>query len=603
MTGHRTRALALLLSLPTFASAQLSGGESGPTPAGGRPETTRIGFFELLKSGGEAFVELFAAPTGGEQNGPEWDGNTSPRESVMTFVTAMGHVAEGREDELSRAKKSVPEGYGRDQMLDLLYVFDRLPDVSPGSVPGEDEMRAREATRFELFPRGIERSWAYTALDGGLKGDITLEKTDDGAWRFTEDTMSGAADLLEAMRPIPPRPRIKERGKVFKEIVGPTFTQTPWSGWLYLLGALAIAGAAAWLSWKALTKAASWLSDKGDYLVAPLLSGLKVPLTVVLLTIGFLAGTARVTLTPTLENFRWTLVETLLVLAGTWLFVILIEIAVFGLRKFLGQSDDDPYVRMATNVFRQALRVVVGAALLLFVLRNVFEWDVTALIGGVGLLALAMSLAAKDAVANLFGAATIFFSRPFLTGDWIIFQKKIGVVEDVTLQNTSVRLLTGEVWSVPNMLFVDTPVENLSRRRYLRRVMELGVRYDTPPQKLEEAIEILEDVLSSDPVVGDGKGDVENHPPKVNFVDFEDSSLKIRADYWYLMHHEESDMQRHTDRGYLTWLEHCSTVNTLVLKRFNEAGIGFAFPSRTLYLEGGDSEVVPVRLHGESEAA
>ena len=577
--------------LPATASAQLSGDSgSGPGPTGGRPQSTRVGFFELLKSGGEAFLELFAAP-GDEPtvDDPKWDSTEGPRSTVMTFLEAMTHVAEGKTDALDRAFQTLPpEARDEKAAIDLLNVFDRLPKMSPGSIPGRQEMDDRAATRFELFPRGIERDWAYTALDGPVGGEIVLAEGEDGEWRFTRETIDGAAELLDSMRSIPPRPRIEQRGKMFHEIVGPTFTQTAWTGWLFLLAVLAAAVFTAWLLWKGLTWAAEWLRDKQDFLISPLLTGLRVPAVLVLLTVAGLIATSRVHVQPTIDNFRWKIVETLLVLAGTWVAVILIELLVLGARRFFGQSDSDPYVKMATSVFRQALRVIVGVLLGLFVLQNVFDWNVTTLIGGVGLLALAMSLAAKDAVANLFGAATIFISRPFLVGDWVIFQKELGTVENVELQATSIRLLSGELWSVPNMLFVDTPVENLSRRRYLRRVLELGLTYDTTREQLQQAMDILREILSSEEIVGDGQGDLDAYPPEVNFTGFDDFSLGLRADYWYLMDADGGDIQRHTDRGYLTWLDHCTKVNLRILERFNEAGLNFAFPTQTVHMEGPD---------------
>ena len=167
---------------------------------------------------------------------------------------------------------------------------------------------------------------------------------------------------------------------------------------------------------------------------------------------------------------------------------------------------------MSATVLRRSVRLVAGVVLALFVVQNLFQWNVTALLGGVGLVALALSLAAKDAVANLFGGAMIFGTRPFLVGDWISFDGRWGEVADVSLQATRIRLLTGELWSVPNSNFVDKPVENLSLRKYLRRVFDVRLPLDTPPERIAEAARILNDVLTSEPVVGDGRGEPRRPP-------------------------------------------------------------------------------------------
>ena len=62
------------------------------------------------------------------------------------------------------------------------------------------------------------------------------------------------------------------------------------------------------------------------------------------------------------------------------------------------------------------------------------------------------------------------------------------------------------------------------------------------------------------------------------FNEFKDSSLNIFAIYWY----HPAD-----------WWAYCACsewVNMEILKRFNAAGIEFAFPSQTIYLAGGGSQ-------------
>lgn len=587
----RLAAFVLFLLTPTLGYSQFGSTGNSPKPAGGRPDSTRVGFFELMRSGGEVLVEAISPADAQNPDVVEWEEISGPRSTILTFYSAMQAVAEGRGDAWERAEMTVPDNVEnvRDKARNLRDVLDRLPKLSPGSIPSGDEMEERRATRFEFFPRGISRDWAYIATGGEIDGSITLEATGDGQWKFTKDTLDSAGDLLKSMKSIPPRPRFTKRGAMFREIVYPTFQNTSVRGWLTVAGLTLAFLIVSWLLYRGL----SWLATKCENeVIAPLVNAIRIPLVVVIFAACLFFATQAVHLTPTLDNFFWKVVETLLVLAGACALVLLIELIVLTARNVATDKQHDHYTGMMTTVFRQAMRVAVAIALLIFISQNVFNWDITAILGGVGIIALAMSLAAKDAAANLFGAATIFISRPFLVGDWIIFDGRVGVVETVNLQNTNVRLLTGEQWSVPNMSFVDTPVENLSGRRYLRRVLKLGIRYDTPAEKVDEAIDILRDVLTSDAVAGEGKGDLDNHPPEVNFVEFADANLTLRADYWYMMDHDGKLPQRDTDRGYMSWLSHCTTVNTIVLERFNDAGIDFAFPTQTIHLESGNDEIV-----------
>ncbi len=81
------------------ASAQFSGSD-GPGPAGGRPDSTRVGALELLRGAGEAFTGLFRSDRAAA-GPPEWNSTDGPRDAVMTFTGAMDRVSLGDRSALS----------------------------------------------------------------------------------------------------------------------------------------------------------------------------------------------------------------------------------------------------------------------------------------------------------------------------------------------------------------------------------------------------------------------------------------------------------------------------------------------------------------------
>ena len=586
--------ICLGAAAPSTAAAQLGGGSSSASPDGSRPKSTQVSFLELLRSAGRWSVDKLESigPQDMAADGPKWDSTESPQHAVMTFTTAMDDVRRGQTDAWPRALQTLGgEGLAKDRRqvaLDLQDVFDRLPEITSGSLPSNEAVRSGDLSRYEVFPRGIDSEWAYKALEDGPDGAIVLERSDRG-WTFNSATVDGAADLAESMRSIPPRSWSSEDGAVFEQTVVPTFTNSPWWAWLAAAGLLALGFVAAWAICKGIDWVTTKLTGHGDEIFSPLLRGLRTPLSVVALAAAFAAATAPLHLEPALEDLRWRIVEFLMIVAGVWLLVALLEIAVYLLRSLVVR-DDNPYAKMATNVFQRTIRLLALAALTVYVFQHVLDWNVTALVGGIGLLGLALSLAAKDAVGNLFGAIMIFASRPFVIGDWIIFEGEIGQVDDVSLQMTKVRLLGGELLAIPNQRFVDRTVENLSMRKWKRRVMNVQITYDTPPERINEARELLQTVLRSDEVVGDNDCDLDQYPPEVHFSHFGPHFLNIRADYWYLMRDDQSDadssqIQRDTERGYLSYLAHCGKVNERIFAAFTEAGIDFAFPTQTIELE------------------
>ncbi|MEJ5366302.1 MAG: hypothetical protein WHS86_14475 [Desulfosoma sp.] len=107
--------------------------------------------------------------------------------------------------------------------------------------------------------------------------------------------------------------------------------------------------------------------------------------------------------------------------------------------------------------------------------------------------------------------------------------------------------------------------------------------YDTPPEKVELAVEILQEILENH------EGMHPDFPPRVVFNGFNDWSLNIMVIAWY--HPPEY-------WAYQAWLQKTCLA---ILKAFNEEGIDFAFPSRTIYLANDDRRQLKLRmLQGET---
>jgi len=563
----------------------------------GRPSSTHLDLFDVLESGGAAFLALFRTNDEvGTVEQPRWNSTDGPRSTVMTFLEAMDHVSVGREAAWPRAEKTLAEVEGvspREAASDLLEVFDRLPSISALVLPDEARVQEDGIRRYELFPRGVEVEWLYLALGKEPEGRIILVSDGDG-WRFSASTVEGARRLARSVRSIPPRPRMRRSEDLFASVVGVTFVETSAPGWLWFGCGLALTALVAYGAGRGLTRLAHAIEERGDLILPEPIRSLQLPLILVIVVFGMLAASATLKLDPSVEAFRWTLIETLMTLAVIWLIVPLVELGVVGARRTV-TGDQDRYGRMMATTIRRSLRLAAIILLTLFAAQNLLSWDLTALLGGLGLIALALSLAAQEAVKNFFGGITIFANRQFFVGDWIVFDERWGMVEDVDLQVTRIRLLEGELWNVPNMKFVNEPVHNLSERLYIRRVMLLDLPYELPTDDIARALSILEQVLSSEPVCRDGRCDLEERPPQVNFLGFESSSLRIRVDYWYLLHPSGTLPQRESDGGWLTYLDHCSTVNLLVHARMKEAGISFTFPVERLKLQGADGGPIELR--------
>ena len=581
--------LVLLLifagTYPLQVHAQLGGGGGGQSPndaAGSRPLSTNIDFFDLLESASEAFLEFFKTVPSNSPKKVKWNSNKTPRDTVMTFIAAMERYVQGDEAAFQRVRQTLPAGYqdNTEAATALLHVFDRLPKISPSTLPGEFSKSRSYVTSFELLPRGIDATFLYRTLSEKPAGTITLVKTKLENWTFASATLANAQQLLDSLDQLPPRPRIERSGQLFISIVKPTFTETTLLGWLKLVIVLLLTV----LLIKYLAKAVNYLKGKlGKYsniILTPLLTEKPVWLGIIMVAVGVMIATADIHLEPALAAMRWSFLRTMFILSAIWFLVSIVEISFSVLLEKMRQRRD-PYARMIITLARQAIRIAAIIMLSLFVMQNVLHWNITAVLGGIGIFALALSLAAKDIVKNLLGTTMIFANRPFVINDWISFEDTIGKVEDVKLQVTLLRVLNGEMQAIPNMKFIDGTVTNLSLRRSIRSIFTVAVPYSLTADQIRSLIKSLEQVLTAEAEQVNKKLE---QKPIVNFRRFGEYSQQLRIDYFYQMEEEAKSIQREEDRGWLSYLAHMTTVNLKIKTLFEKEGYDFAFPTQTIEL-------------------
>lgn len=240
------------------------------------------------------------------------------------------------------------------------------------------------------------------------------------------------------------------------------------------------------------------------------------------------------------------------------------------------QIDD-----MLIALFGKLLRITVFLIGGVIVIKNLTAIEIGPLVASLGIGGIALALAARDSIANFFGTLTILFDKPFKSGQMISINGYTGTVETVGFRSTRIRTLTGHLVSIPNEQVVNSTLENIGKRPYLRWYTELGLTYDTPPDKLEQAVAIVKAVLDNH------EGMQADLPPQVHFNGFGDFSLKITVFAWY----HPADYW-----AFQNWLQ---TICLAILRRFEAEGIEFAFPSQTVYLANDDRRQLKLAMDAD----
>jgi len=187
-----------------------------------------------------------------------------------------------------------------------------------------------------------------------------------------------------------------------------------------------------------------------------------------------------------------------LVVAVAWYVVRLtshVERAALERRIDTGGRMDPTTIHALARVTRIAVFVTA-----LLVLLDSLGVNIAGLlaVGGVG--GLALGLAARDLLANLFGGLTVFMDRPFTVGEWIRSPDRDleGVVEDIGWRQTRIRRFDRRALYVPNATFTTIVVENPSRMTHRRIYEVIGVRYDDF-ERLEPLVTEVREMLQSHP--------------------------------------------------------------------------------------------------------
>lgn len=131
------------------------------------------------------------------------------------------------------------------------------------------------------------------------------------------------------------------------------------------------------------------------------------------------------------------------------------------------------------NAISKLLRIAVIITAVLIGLQNL-GISISALLAFGGMGGIAVGFAAKDMLANFFGALIIYFDKPFKVGDWVRSpdQEIEGTVEEIGWRMTTIRTFDKRPLYVPNSVFTTISVENPSRMTH-RRIKEIvGIRYD-----------------------------------------------------------------------------------------------------------------------------
>lgn len=174
---------------------------------------------------------------------------------------------------------------------------------------------------------------------------------------------------------------------------------------------------------------------------------------------------------------------------------------------------------------------------------------------------LAVGFAMQNVIRNLVAGIFIYVDRPFRIGDWIEWEDRAGIVEDIRLRTTRVRTFDNELLTVPNAELTDNVVKNPVAKDKIRQRFTVGIGFD---DDVREASEYMLEEAQTHPEI------LDDPEPSVRLTELGDSAVILQSRFW-IAEPSRSDFVR--IRG---------EYGTNVKRRFGQEGIDIPFPIRTL---------------------
>jgi len=511
-------------------------------------DTGEIQIVDIVETSGEVPQEL-----------------ATPRSCYVSYTNSMKEWNSGENSSLADAVETldlsdvsagIVNEHGPDIAKKLGEILDNVhPKIDPETLPHETV-----AADVTVFEHG--------------SGSIVLAKSDDGAWRFSTRTVAEIPAIYRAMMSADELDNLTSRSE--------------YSGMVEDTGF----GIASLFpeSWR---NSSSW---QIIYLIIIVLIGLILDFIIPIL----LRNVLKIWFRFTILKDRYELVKStsrpfgFLAMSAFWwivlggsgldvniLLVLLVAVkfmTAFGIVWCAYRAVDvvsalieDRAAETRSKLddllapfIRKLLKVLVTIFGIVFIISN-FGVNMSSMLAGLGIGGIAVALAAKDTLENLFGSITILFDRPFQIGDWVVIDGEEGTVEELGFRSTRIRTFYNSVIIVPNAKLVNAYVDNYGERQFRRIKTTIGVTYDTPADTLEAFCEGIRELIREHPYT---RKDYFH----VYFNNFGASSLDIML-YAFFKTPEWATELRERHRLLMD-----------ILRLGQELGIEFAFPTQTIHM-------------------
>jgi MscS family membrane protein len=364
-----------------------------------------------------------------------------------------------------------------------------------------------ELTTISADPAGEPYRIRVHAPRNENSGLVVLGADADGFWRFDRATVASIPAMLEGVRERAIVAGVVREGpRTFSKWLRDQMPETLRSRavllehWQWLaLFLIALTGTildrlvTAISRGKVTRTLQRWLTGKD----AGWLNRSLRPLGLLAASAVWWLGVTSIALPPTVLAILVLAVRFVAATSLVWAAYNLVNVSAAVLERRAAETEnklDDLLVPLV----RKSFKVLIIAFGLVFIADNL-NLPITSLLTGVGIGGLALALAAKDTVSNVFGSFMVVLDQPFHVGDWVVIGGIEGTVAEVGFRSTRIRTFYDSIVTLPNANLINASVDNYGSRNYRRWSTRIRVPYQTDPDRLEAFCEGIRELIRRHP--------------------------------------------------------------------------------------------------------
>ena len=187
--------------------------------------------------------------------------------------------------------------------------------------------------------------------------------------------------------------------------------------------------------------------------------------------------------------------------AVIWLLIRLTRLACDRLAYYFDVSGKS-HAKAVIPLMRKVIKTAIVFLGVIFLLQNM-NVDVGAMLAGLGIGGLALALASKKTVEDLFAGVTLVMDQPARVGEFCKFPGGMGTIEDIGLRSSRIRTPDRTLMTVPNSKLADMVIENIAPRDKVLLKTNIGLRYDTRPDQLRTILQEIKALFMTRPEIAE----------------------------------------------------------------------------------------------------